>query len=148
MHLDMNELANYIGEGLVNAQGVHKPTDLGKGFHRDTYVELMDSAVKKVATRDNVIILGRAGQVILGDKENVIHLRLDGDIQYSVKQVMEREQMSKKEATKQVKMIDRRRCKYLKHFYNCDCGDPSLYDFMINFPRIGKDRFVKFLKTL
>src|SRR5512135_1529753 len=43
---------------------------------RRAYRQAVETVMKEFAERDNVVIVGRAGQVILRDRPNVLHVRI------------------------------------------------------------------------
>jgi cytidylate kinase len=96
------------------------------------YVDAMKEVMNELAAVGNVVIIGRAGQVVLGERPDVLHVRLVAPLKLRTERVASRYNISLKAAHEQVKASDRYRQKYLKRFYNVDWDDAGLYDLVLN----------------
>ena len=102
--------------------------------------------------QDNVVVLGRGGQVVLHDKPDVLHVRLLAPLELRVKRHGERAGLTSAAARETVLNRDRASVDFVKRFYNADVNDPSLYDLIINTAKItpaaAADLIVKALASL
>ncbi|HEX7975654.1 MAG TPA: cytidylate kinase-like family protein [Anaerolineales bacterium] len=93
-------------------------------------------AVKRImeslADEGGAVILGRAGQVILGGRPDVLHVRVIAPVDLRIRRVAEIQKISLESAQAQVETTDRNRRNYLKRFYHAHWDDPVLYDLVIN----------------
>jgi cytidylate kinase len=100
-------------------------------------------AVKQVlgelAAQGRVVILGRAGQVILHATPHTFHVRLIAPLQVRAQRVASQESISLDYALARIQASDRNRRNYLKRFYQANWNDPELYDLIINTARIPVD---------
>ncbi len=93
----------------------------------------------------NVVILGRAGQVILKDWPGALHIRIYAPAAYRVEIIAGIHEISKAAAMAQIEASDRYRKNYLKRFYQVRWDDPELYDLLINTSRISPDCAVELI---
>ncbi len=98
----------------------------------DAYHEAVREIMHELNQEDNVVIVGRAGQVILREEDNVIHARIYAPFDLRVLRVAEKHHVSMDVARKQVKVSDRARTRYLKRFYQAKWDDPDLYDLQVS----------------
>jgi cytidylate kinase len=87
--------------------------------------------------QDNIVIVGRGGQVILRDKPDVLHVRLVASMKARVQRLHEREGLGLAQAQELALKHDRASAEYLKRFYEVDWADPLLYHLVINTSRLG-----------
>jgi cytidylate kinase len=77
-------------------------------------------------------VLGRGAMVVLRDREDVLRVRLDGDIDARVSRVAELQQLKLDEVRAMQRDTDGARDRYLRLFYKVRQDDHSLYDLMID----------------
>lgn len=86
----------------------------------------------ELAAVGNVIIVGRAGQVILANHPNVFHVQIVAPYEIRTGRVSNDKCIPIEFAQKQVKASDHFRRHYLQKFYNVRWDDPTLYNLVIN----------------
>jgi cytidylate kinase len=96
------------------------------------YCEAVKQVLDEMASQGRVVILGRAGQVILHDTPHTFHIRLIAPLQVRAQRVASRESISLECALARIQASDRNRRNYLKRFYQANWNDPELYDLVIN----------------
>jgi len=96
------------------------------------YRQAVQQIMQELANQGNVVIIGRAGQMILGGWSEVLHVRVIAPRPLRIERVAERQEISLECALAQIEASDRRRRNYLKRFYNVQWDDPNLYDLVIN----------------
>ncbi len=96
------------------------------------YIQAVKAVMQGLADQGNVIIVGRGGQVVLGGRPDVLHVRTIAPLELRVARIAERHHISIRAAHAQVTASDRQRRIFLKRFYNIDGNDPLLYDLVIN----------------
>lgn len=99
---------------------------------RRTYHDKVREILKELAEEGNVVIVGRAGQVILHGVEDTLHVRIYAPLDLRVERLSERHNISPQVARTQIETSDQARTRYLKRFYKARWDDPELYDVMIN----------------
>jgi cytidylate kinase len=99
---------------------------------QQAYHQAVKQVLKELAEEGNVVIIGRAGQVILQDVKDFLHVRIVAPKPLRVKRVMEEKKLSLEVAQTMVETSDRNRTVYLRRYYHVDVDDPLLYDLVIN----------------
>ncbi|TYB31607.1 MAG: cytidylate kinase-like family protein [Candidatus Mcinerneyibacterium aminivorans] len=125
-----------------------KKDDLEKIENRESYIDLMRKVIIDTYKKGNVIIIGRGAQIVLRDYKKVRHLRFVGSCEKQIERVMDKLDLEKEEAINKIKTINKRRKDYISYFYDEDINDNSLYHFIVNVDRLGKDNLYGFLKHL
>ena len=95
-------------------------------------VWLVDAAVRAAYEKGRLVILGRAGQVILMDKPGVLHVRVEAPVKQRVDWIAEHQKISQDAARLMVNERDRSAAEYLRRFYGANWADPLLYHLIIN----------------
>ncbi len=95
-------------------------------------VWLVNAAVRKAYEKGRLVVLGRAGQVILMGKPDVLHVRIEAPLEQRVARVAEQQRISPEAARRLVVEHDRSGADYLRRFYGVDWADPLLYHLVIN----------------
>jgi cytidylate kinase len=89
--------------------------------------------------QDNIVILGRGGQAILGDKAGVLHVRVEAPLAARIAYLMDKESLTEQGAERRITERDRAAQDYVKNFYNIDWSDPVHYHLVINTGRWDVD---------
>jgi cytidylate kinase len=97
-----------------------------------SYRQALQNVMEELYEEGNAVILGRAGQVMLGGKPSVLHVRIIAPAELRAQRVASRQRISINKAKAQVKASDKNRRKFLKTFFKINWNDPLLYDLVIN----------------
>ena len=96
------------------------------------YLVAVDQIMHEMAERGNTVIQGRAGQVILKDRPDALHVRIIAPINLRIERVSQKVGIPAEFAKAQVEASDRSRANYLRRFYKVRWDDPALYHLVIN----------------
>lgn len=92
--------------------------------------------LRKLAQRGRVILIGRAGMMVLRDMP-ALHVRLVAPLQWRVQRLAQMEAMPLEKARQKVLAEDKRRAEYVRQFYKVDWNDPTLYHLTLNVAELG-----------
>jgi cytidylate kinase len=92
--------------------------------------------MQELADQGNVVIVGRAGQVILHGIEDVFHVRVCAPLPTRIERIALRHHVNLETAQNQVKATDQSRTRYLKRNYGAKVDDMDWYDLLLNTARI------------
>ncbi len=120
----------------------HSPTRSPFAEAMEAYVRTMEALIRDLAAAGDVCILDRAGQVILRDRPDTLHVQIVAPLEKRVETVMHREGLSRAEAMDRVLNSDRMHHEHLRRYYEADWLDPCLYDLVINTGRVSVDAAV------
>jgi len=113
----MNEMLNELFK-------VHPP--IMKLFHKTS------STILKLAEMGNVIIVGRAANIITNQLKNTFHIRLVAPLKVRIKNIQSSEKTTKKEAEKIIEHEDNSRRAYVRRHFHKDIDNPYNYHVIIN----------------
>jgi len=100
------------------------------------YIRAVQTVMEELANQGNVVIVGRAGQMILRNWPNVLHVQVVAPLEVRIARVAEKQKIAFEAARAQVEASDSNRRKYLKRFYQVNWEDSSLYDLTVNTARL------------
>ncbi|MFC2084052.1 cytidylate kinase family protein [Bacteroidota bacterium] len=95
------------------------------------YVAFIREAFLEHIQGDNVIYHGFAGHYFTKNIQNVLKIRIIANINYRIKYVMKKENVSKEKARTILFKIDAGRLKWGKYLYGIDTNSPELYDIVL-----------------
>jgi CMP/dCMP kinase len=98
----------------------------------ESYRCSLSKVVHTLADEGNVVIIGRAGQSILQERQDVLHVRIVAPLQVRVDRVASRQGISKESALAQVKASDTSRKQLVKRLFKVNWEEPSLYHLVLN----------------
>jgi len=116
-------------------------------FGKDKYVTYIRNALLEQMADDDVVYQGIAGQFFLQDVSHVVKVRIINKMENRVKDVMEHDNATEKEAVQAIKRIDEARKKWSLHFYGIDIEDPGLYDLTINVSNLSVEEAAELIVT-
>ena len=114
------EEISHLGSGAI------KKLDEAESIH------LVQSLVQTAYQHDNVVIMGRGGQMILKDRPDVLHVRLEAPFDLRKQRLRDKKDISLEAAENMMIQRDRAAAAYLKHFYDIEWSNPLLYHLVIN----------------
>lgn len=126
-------------------------TEPDQGGHKITSPEnlfrFQSSLIRKLASEESCIIVGRCGNYVLQDQlDHVIRIFVYADTATRVHRIMEVDQVSEGEALRRMKRIDKERREYHRYFTGREWMDMENYDLPINSSRIHYDQMIHLIK--
>lgn len=95
-------------------------------------IQAQDKIIKKIAENGSCVIVGRAADYILKDKENTVKIFIYANKNYKIKKLQEMYGDSEKKALSNMHKSDQNRASYYKIVSSKVWGDYKNYDFMID----------------
>lgn len=115
-----SELADFMEEML----GAHPPS--GK------LVQQTAETILELAQEGNVILVGRAANLITRGMPHVFHVRLVASLENRVKRFRESQSLPERTAQRLILQEDRGRKRYVRKHFDVDLENPLLYDLILN----------------
>lgn len=106
------------------------------GQQQQDYLNAVGQVLHELADAGQVVIIGRAGQVVLRIHPRVFHVRVVADEEVRIQRISQEKKVSPKAARAQILASDRARKLYLLRYYQVDWNDPCLYHLVVNTGRI------------
>ena len=105
--------------------------------------------IHNLAKQENCIIVGRCADYILKEKKKLLRIFICADLKDRIQHIMERDQLSEKEARKKIKEMEKSRSAYYNFNTDQKWADPTNYDLCINVSKLGVEKTVDLIiKTL
>lgn len=95
-------------------------------------LQIATERLLRAATSKNTVVVGRAAAIVLRDRQDALHVRLDGPKEARVRQGAEALGLTLTEAEKRLDQTDRARATYVRELYGRDWRDWTLYHLMID----------------
>lgn len=114
----------------------------------DMLFNLQSEVIRQLAEKESCIIIGRCADYVLAGKKDVHSVFIHADMEMRVKRIMEKYEVSKREAAAMIKKKDKERSSYYNFFTSHSWGDKKYYDVFVNSSSIGINGTVQILKAL
>jgi cytidylate kinase len=84
------------------------------------YREQTERVLAEMADSGGGVVLGRAAALVLRDRPDALHVRLDGPLEARLAAAVVRSRRPQDEVRRELEANDRTREAYVRHFYRCD----------------------------
>ena len=91
-----------------------------------------ETIIREHAAGGDLVVLGRAGALVLRDDPRALHVRLDGPRERRIEQALRITGSDRGTVERRLGETDRAREAYVRHFYRADARHPSLYHLTID----------------
>jgi cytidylate kinase len=117
-----------------------RPITRGLELEDDKYIQAMRTVMASLADQDHVVIVGRGGAAILGDRPGVLRVGVVARLEDRIARIMERDRVDHDRAAQIVSDRDEARTLYHKRYFDIDnADDPNLYHIVLNTSDLDMD---------
>src|SRR4051794_16943059 len=113
----------------------------------DAYRRTTEAIIREHAATGEVVVLGRAGAIVLRNDPRALHVRLDGPRENRIEQAGRLGAGERDEVERRLDETDRAREAYVRHFYRHDARDPDLYHLTIDSTAIPLETVAELIVT-
>jgi cytidylate kinase len=96
------------------------------------YRQQTERILREIADGAGGVVLGRAGALVLANRVDTLHVRLDGSRTRRLEAAVERSGRPVEEVQQEMEVNDRTREAYVRHFYRCDPASARHYHLVID----------------
>ncbi len=96
------------------------------------YREQTERVLREIADGAGGVVLGRAGAMVLRERRDALHVRLDGPPEARLRAAVERYGRPEEELRREMRGNDRTREAYVRHYYRCDPAAPQHYHLVVD----------------
>jgi cytidylate kinase len=107
------------------------PLSEAQAFDADCMLRMMQEIMERIAQEGNAVIVGRGAPYLLRERSDSFHVFMYAPRPEKIRRVMAGGKSSK-EAEELVDSIDRERMAYVKHYFDAEWPNRTLYHLMIN----------------
>ena len=115
---------------------------------KEKYIAFIREAFLAHIRRGNVVYHGLAGPFFCMGIPNILRVRILSSLENRIKEEMQRENISEKEARYILKKDDEERRKWGMYLHGVDTNDPSLYDIVLHIDNLQVDDAVDILANV
>jgi cytidylate kinase len=106
------------------------------------YRQQTEKILAEVADAGGGVVLGRAAAIVLGERPDALHVRLDGPPERRLAAAVARSGRPEDEVRSDLEANDRTREAYVRHFYRCNPASARHYHLVIDSTAVSLDTVV------
>ncbi len=110
----------------------------GRYIDQSEYATALCRSITTLAEHGDAVILGRAGNVILGPRGG-LHVRVIAPPEVRVQNLIRHMGMAPREAREHIELCDEERRRFYAEVLNADIGTPNDYHLVLNTGRVSLD---------
>ena len=111
------------------------------------YREQTERVLAEMADSGGGVVLGRAAALVLRDRPDALHVRLDGPFEARLAAAVARSRRPPDEVRRDLEANDRTREAYVRHFYRCDPTSARHYHLVVDSTTFALDAVVDLVVT-
>ncbi len=111
------------------------------------YREQTERVLQEIADGEGGVVLGRAGALVLRDRPDALHVRLDGPLERRLAAAADRSGRPVEVVRRELAANDRTREAYVRHFYRCDPSEAAHYHLVVDSTVLPLDAVVDLVVT-
>ncbi len=144
---------SFLIKGLSPLEGNPPPPNqaaakaLEKKLFSRKYLPLLHDFIYDLAVRENLVLLGRGGQMLFGDFPPSLHVKIIASEEGRVKRAMHAYKLTEEDASKLISSRDRNKKNYLKRLFDADWANPDFYHLILNTDKIDFEEAAEIITT-
>ena len=103
------------------------------------YRQQTERILAEVADTGGGVVLGRAAALVLGERPDALHVRLDGPVERRLAAAVARSGRPEEDVRADLEANDRTREAYVRHFYRCNPASARHYHLVIDSTAVSLD---------
>jgi hypothetical protein len=111
------------------------------------YRQQTERVLAEIASGAGGVVLGRAAAIVLAERPDVLHVRLDGPPDRRLAAAVQRSARSAEEVRREMAASDRAREAYVRHFYRCDPAAARHYHLVVDSTALPLDTVIDLVVT-
>ena len=111
------------------------------------YREQTERVLGEIAAGPGGVVLGRAAAMVLRDRPDVLHVRLDGHPDRRLAAAVEHLGRPADDVRRERDAADQARTAYVRHFYRCDPAEARHYHLVVDSTAVPHDAVVTMVVT-
>ncbi|MGD8251542.1 MAG: cytidylate kinase-like family protein [Desulfobacterales bacterium] len=134
---------------LVPKNLIEKILSTEQGYlDEEIYTDILNHVINKIADGGDAVILGRGSQYILKDRPDTYHILLVADLDYRIQFIMDKYELTQKQAVMAVALEDKRRLNLYRKFGKVDYNQTDHYHVVFNMRQIAIEKACDMICTL
>lgn len=112
-----------------------------------SYRDQTERVLLEIADGAGGVVLGRAAALVLGERPDALHVRLQGPAERRLAAAIGRSGRPADELRREMETVDRARESYVRHFYRCHPGSARHYHLVVDSTALPVDTVVELIVT-
>ena len=108
----------------------------------DRSAELVSKIMLVAYEQGDIVLEGRGSQGVLRDHPDVLQVRVMAPVEQRIEFIKKRDNVSSETARKRVKEADVSQADYMRHYFDVEINDPTLYHLIINTGKVSVEAAV------
>ena len=101
--------------------------------------------IKKIAEEESCVIVGRCADYALADFKNCVKVFIHADMDYRIRRVAERHDLTPAKAREEILKTDKKRASYYNYYTSKCWGEAAGYDLCLDSSVIGNEHAVQMI---
>ncbi len=139
------ELTIFDEKKIVNSEEYSSINEAEERVKFSRYLENLQNFFYDLAIRENLVILGRGGQVLFKDFPPAVHVKVVAPLKNRIERVCKQHNLDEAAAARLIAEQDEDRREYLRFFFGHDWLNLDLYHLVINTGLIDLDECVSLI---
>lgn len=141
---------SYLRKALMSIPHDKSVSPQDKDFVSDNNLfALQSEIIRTLADTESCIIIGKCADYVLKDYNNVLSIYVDAPRKACLESIMEKMNVTEKEAHKLIEKTDRYRADYYKYYTGGrEWVNPTNYHMFLNSDKFGRDNCVDVIETI
>lgn len=114
-------------------------------FSQEGLFKFQSDAIRKAASEGSCVFLGRCADYVLRDFPNVVNVFVTASIDFRIRQVMDKQNVSKEEAQRIIEEGESERAAYYDYYTGKKWGHATSYDLCVDSSILGLVETEKFI---
>lgn len=114
----------------------------------ESLFQIQSDVIRKVAAEKSCILVGRCADYILRDHSDCISIFISASLEDRIRQVMEYNQLTEKEAEEYIHKVDKSRASYYNYYTDKEWAAAASYDLCINSSVFGIQGTTDFIQSM
>ena len=127
-----DKLMHLIEEIVSSTAVVRGSVGISTDFDEDKLRTFLTRIIREIATKDNAVIIGRGGSLILQNHPKTIRIYMVASEKDRIENLMREYGLDRRKAEQVATKEEKRRLSYLQNFDLGDPEDPALHHLVIN----------------
>jgi len=125
---------------------IHNGTNFYQNnFSQEGLFKFQSDAIRKAASEGSCVFLGRCADYVLRDFPNVVNVFVTASIDFRIRQVMDKQNVSKEEAQRIIEEGESERAAYYDYYTGKKWGYATSYDLCVDSSILGLVETEKFI---
>ena len=122
--------------GLLNIGSPHV-SGYKPDLSQETLFQFQSDAIRKAATKDSCVFVGRCADYVLRDFKNTVNIFVTASMPYRIEQIMNKQRMDREQAKKFIEQKESRRAAYYNYYTGKKWGAAESYDLCVDSSVLG-----------